>query len=135
MDFTVVGDEILRTAICTIASATVIEAGDVCEASSGLPIKGTASAAKLAYAPFASPNGDTQIELTIGNNFILKGTGDAAYAVADKGTAADLAVNSNNQEIDVSGSSTNVFIVCMSQPEAVVGATGDIYVTIALPLY
>jgi len=135
MDFKVVSEETLRTAFATIASATVIEAGDVCEASSGLPIKGTASAAKLAYSPFACASGDTQIELTVGNDFILEGSGDAVYAVADKGTAADLIVTSTVQLIDVSGSSTNVFVVCMSQPDAVVGAVTHIRVAIDLPLY
>jgi len=134
-DFVVKGDEALRTAICTIASATVIEAGDVCEASSGLPIKGTATATKLAYSPFACASGTTQIELTVGNDFVLQGTGDAVFAVADKGTAADLIVDTGAQQIDVSGSSTNVFIVTMSQPDAVVGSATGINVVIALPLF
>ncbi len=56
MDYKVVGDEILRTVIATIASATVIEAGDMCELDTGLPIKGTATGAKLAYSPFACAN-------------------------------------------------------------------------------
>lgn len=135
MDFKVVGQEKLRTAICTIASAEVIEAGDLCEAASGLPVKATATGAKLAYSPFASPSGDTQIELTLGNDFILQGTGDATFAVADKGTAADLIVASTVQQVDVSASSTNVFIVCLSQPDAVVGSASNINVVIALPLY
>lgn len=134
-DFKVVSEEILRTEICVIASAEVIEAGDLVEASSGLPVKATATGAKLAFSPFASPSGDTQIELTIGNDFILEGTGDAAYAVADKGTAADLVVPGGAQQIDVSASSTNVFIVCMGQPNAVVGSAANIRVIIALPLF
>lgn len=123
------------TVIATIASAEVIEAGDLCEASSGLPVKATATGARLAFSPFASPSGDTQIELTVGNDFILEGAGDAAYAVADKGTAADLVVTSTVQLIDVSASSTNVFLVCMGQPDAVVGSTGNIRVVLLTPLY
>lgn len=136
MDFKVVGDEALRTAFAKIATTTVIEAGDVVEASSGLAVKGTATAAKIAYSPKAHANGGgTQIEVTVGNNFVLQGTGDAAFADADMGTAADLVVTSTVQLIDVSGSSTNVFIVCLDQPDAVVGATTGINVVIALPLY
>lgn len=136
MDFTVVGAEKLRTAIATIGNTVVIEAGDVAEAASGLIVKGTATGARLAYCLFAHASGDgTQIEVTVGSDFILEGTGDAAYAVADKGTAADLVVDTGAQQIDVSASSTNVFWVCMSQPAAVVGATTHIQVVIALPLY
>jgi len=135
-DFTVVGAEKLRTAFATIGNTVVIEAGDVVEASSGLVIKGTATGAKLAYAPFAhASGGGTQIEITVGNDFVLSGTGDAVYAVADKGTAADLVVDTGAQQIDVSASSTNVFIVCMSQPTAVVGVATNIHVVIALPLF
>ena len=130
MDFTVVEDITLRTVIVTIASAEVIEAGDMCELSSGLPVKGTASGAKLAYAPFASPSGDTQIELTIGNDFTLKGTGDAAFAVSQKGTEVDLVVNSNNQEIDVGASSTDVFVVDISENAGTVDALTNIRVKI-----
>lgn len=135
MDFKVVGDEILRTVICTIASATVIEAGDMCELSSGLPIKGTATGAKLAYSPFACPNGDTQIELTVGNDFVLQGTGDAVFAVADKGALADMIVPGGAQQIDVSASSTDVFVVDISENAGVVGSANNIRFKINKPLY
>jgi hypothetical protein len=134
-DFSVVGDEILRTVICTIASATVIEAGDVCEYSSGLPVKGTASAAKLAYSPFASASGDTQIELTVGNAFVLVGTGDAVFAVAQKGTEVDLVVNTNVQQIDVGASSTDAFLIDISENAGVVGVAAGISVRINKPIF
>lgn len=130
MDFEIVSDEILRTVIVTIASATVIEAGDVCELSSGLPVKGTASGAKIAYSPFASAAGDTQIDLSVGNEFVLKGTGDAVFAVAQKGTEVDLVVNSGAQEIDVGTSSTDVFVVDISENAGTVGSTAAIRVKI-----
>lgn len=130
MDFRVVGSEKLRTTICTIASATVIEAGDVCELSSGLPVKGTASGAKLAYSPFACPSGDTQIELTEGNDFVLEGTGDAVFAVAQKGSEVDLVVNSGNQQVDVGSSSTDVFLVDISENAGTVGSVSNIRVRI-----
>jgi len=130
MDFKIVGDEILRTVICTIASATVIEAGDVCELSSGLPVKGTASGAKLAYSPFACAAGDTQIELTVGNEFTLEGTGDAVFAVAQKGTEVDLVVNTGVQQIDVGTSTTDVFVVDISENAGTVGSASGIRVKI-----
>ena len=79
MDFVIKGDEIIRTVFCTIATAVVIEAGDMCEYASGLPVKGTASGAKLAYAISASASGNTQVELTVGNDFVLTGAGDAVF--------------------------------------------------------
>lgn len=130
MDFKVVGDEILRTVIVTIASATVIEAGDVCELSSGLPVKGTASGAKLAYSPFACPSGDTQIELSVGNNFVLEGTGDAVFAVTQKGSEVDLVVNGGAQQIDVGESTTDVFVVDISENAGTVGSVSNIRVKI-----
>jgi len=135
MDFKVVSEEKLRTVICTIASATVIEAGDLCELSSGVPVKGTATGAALAFSPLASPSGDTQIELTVGNDFVLKGTGDAVFAVADKGTLADLVVPGGAQQIDVSASSTNVLRVDISENAGTVGSASNIRVKIALPIF
>lgn len=135
MDFKVVSDEILRTVICTIASATVIESGDVCAISSGLIIKGVDASTKLAYSPAASPSGDTQIELTVGNNFVLEGTGDAVFAVAQKGTAVDLVVNTGVQQIDVGTSSTLVFAIDMSENAGTVGSASGIRVRINKPIF
>jgi len=133
MDFKVVSDEKLRTVICTIASATVIEAGDVTEMSSGLPVKGTATGAKLSYAPIGSANGVTQIELTKGSDFVLEGTGDAAFAVTQKGTEVDLVVATGVQKIDVGASSTNVFVIDISENAGTVGSASGIRVQINLP--
>ncbi len=134
MHFKVVGDEILRTQICTIASATVVAAGDTVAISSGLIIKGVAASAKLSYSPFASPNGDTQIEVTEGNNFVLEGTGDAVFAVTYKGTAVDQ-VDDTNQYIDVGTSSTLVFMIDQSENAGVVGAAGGIRVRLNKPIF
>lgn len=132
MDFKVVEEPKtgLRTTIVTIASATVIEAGDVCELSSGLPIKGTATGAKLAFSPFACANGDTQIELTVGNDFVLEGTGDAVFAVTQKGSEVDLVVTSTVQYIDVGESTTDVFVVDISENAGTVGSASNIRVKI-----
>lgn len=134
-DFRVVGDEILRTVICTIASATVIEAGDLCELSSGLPVKGTATGAKVAYSPFACPSGDTQIELTVGTDFVLEGDGDAVFAVANKGALADIVISGSTQQIDISASATDVLVVDISENAGTVGSASDIRVKINKPLY
>lgn len=132
MDFKIVEEPKtgLRTTIVTIASATVIEAGDLCELSSGLPVKATATGAKLAYSPFACASGDTQIELTLGNDFVLQGTGDAVFAVTQKGSEVDLVVNSSAQQIDVGESTTDVFVVDISENAGTVGSASNIRVKI-----
>ncbi len=135
MDFKVVGDEALRTTICTIASATVIEAGDVCELDTGLVVKGTATGAALAYSPAASADGDTQIELSVGNDFVLEGTGDAAFAVTQKGTEVDLVVTTNVQYIDVGSSSTDVFKIDMSENAGTATSVNNIQVRINKPIF
>jgi len=135
MDFKVVGDELLRTVICTIASAVVIEAGDVCELDTGLIVKGTATGARLAYSPNASAAGDTQIELSVGDEFVLEGTGDAAFAVTQKGTEVDLVVTSTVQLVDVGASSTNVFRIDASENAGTAASIEKIRVRINLPLF
>lgn len=126
MDFILVNQEQLRTVICTIASATVIEAGDMCELSAGLPVKGTATGAKLAWSPYPCANGDTQIDLTVGNDFVFEGTGDAVFAVNQKGTEVDMVVNAGEQQIDVGASATDVFLIDISEDAGTVGSTDNI---------
>jgi len=135
MDFTIVDQEELRTVICTISTSEVIEAGDMCELSSGLPIKGTATGAKLAYSPFACESGDTQIELTVGNDFLLEGTGEAAFAVDQKGDECDLVVATGVQLVDNDTTSTSVFTIDISENAGTVDSTANIRFKILKPLY
>lgn len=135
MDFYVVSDETLRTVICTIASATVIEAGDLCEYSAGLPVKATETGAALAYSPAASAAGDTQIELTVGNDFVLSGLANAVFDVAYKGTEVDLIVDTGVQEVNVGASVTDVFVVDISENAGVVGSARDVRVRINKPVF
>jgi len=136
MDFEIVEQgPTYNTVICTIATATVIEAGDMCELSSGLPIKGTATGAKLAYSPFACASGDTQIELTVGNDFILKGTGEVVFAVAQKGDECDLVISTATQLLNNDTTSTSVFTIDISENAGTVGSTADIRFKILKPLY
>lgn len=130
MDFKVENGEKLRTRICKKASATVIEAGDIVAISSGLIIKAVAASAKIAYAPKGAGDGETEIEVTEGCDFTLRGTGDAAFAVAQRGTEVDLVVNSGAQQIDVGASSTDVFIISPDQNAGVVDSAADIEVRI-----
>jgi hypothetical protein len=134
MDFRVRNSENLRTMPCAIASATVIEAGDLVTLSSGLIIKAVAGSTAIAYAPDGSANGETSIDVTIGNDFQLLGTGDANFAVTQKGTEVDL-VGTTNQLIDVGASTTDVLKIAIDQDAGTVGSTENIAVKINKPLF
>lgn len=136
MDFKIVGDEALRTVIATKESATVIEAGDfVDEDGSGYIAKADASSAAIAYAPKGAPAGVTKVEVTVGNNFTLEGTGDAAFAINQKGLVRDLVMSGSDQRIDVGTSSTNVLRVDISENAGTVGSANNIRVKIEKPLF
>lgn len=136
MDFKVVGDENLRTVLATKESATVIEAGDfVDEDGNGYIAKADASSAAIAYAPKGAPAGVTQVEVTVGNDFVLEGTGDAAFSAAIKGVTRDLVMSSTTQLIDVGTTSTNVLRIDISENAGTVGSASNIRVKIEKPLF
>ena len=122
------------TVQAAVASATVIEAGDLVELSAGLMIKATATAAAVAYAPTGSADGETVMDVTVGEVELL-GTGDGVFAVAYKGTEVDLA-GTTDQVIDVTGGTTyKVLRFGVGIDTGVVGSTDDIVVKINKPLY
>ncbi len=136
MDFKIVGGlHGVPTVLATIASATVIEAGDMVTLDTGLVVKADETSAALAYAPLGSANGETKIEVTVGNDFVLEGTGDAVFAVAQKGTEVDLVMDSADQQIDVGSSTTDVFLVDVSENAGTVDSASGIRVKINKPLF
>jgi hypothetical protein len=122
------------TVKCTIASATVIEAGDLVTLTDGLVTKAAANSATIAYAPHGSANGEVVCDVTVGNDFELLGTGDANFAVANKGTEVDL-VGTTTLLIDLGTSTTDVLKVCIDEDAGTVGATTNIAVKINKPLF
>ena len=134
MDFKVKGDETLRSVFATIATATVIEAGDLVAIDTGLIIKAVAGSTAVAYAVEASASGDTQIEVSVGNDFTLLGTGDAVFAVSQKGTEVDL-VGTTTLLIDVGTSSTDVLKIAIGTDAGTVDSTDEIEVRINKPLF
>ena len=129
-DFKAIGQ--YDTVLATIASATVIEAGDLVTESSGLIIKAVAGSTSVAFAPAGSADGETEIEVTNGRVDLI-GTADANFAVTMKGTEVDL-VGTTTQLIDVGASSTNVLLVSMKQDAGTVGATTNVKVEINKPI-
>lgn len=111
-------------------SATVIEAGDFVALASGLAIKATAASAKIAYAPYGAAAGETTVQILNDPKAEFTGAGDAAFAVAQRGTEVDLVVNSTVQQIDVGASTTDVLIISVGEDAGVVGSTANIKVRI-----
>lgn len=133
MDFRFKSGE-LRTVICKKASSTVIEAGDLVALSSGLIIKAVAGSAAIAYAPNGAGNGETEIEVSVGNDFTLVGTADANFAVTDKGAEVDIK-GTTDLLIDLGESKTDVLKVGIDQDSGVAGSAANVEVRINKPLF
>jgi len=134
MDFKVVGgNDGLETILATIDAGTVIEAGDLVALTSGIITKAVATDTALAYAPYGSADGETKVEISKGNDFMLEGTANAGFAVTDKGISCDL-VGTTNLLIDLGESTTSVFKVDASENAGTVDDTADVRVKIASPL-
>lgn len=135
MDFRLKNGEQVRTVKALKASSTVLEAGDLVALSSGLIVKAGATAAAIAWCPNGGADGETEVEVTVGNDFDLTGTGDGIFADAYKGTEVDLA-GTTNQVIDVTGGTTyKVLKFGIGKDTGIVGSTANITVRINKPLY
>lgn len=135
MDFKLKDGERIRTRKCLKGSSTVIEPGDLVAISSGLIIKAVAGSTAVAWCPNGGANGETEVEVTIGNDFTLKGTGDATAAVTDKGNEVDLVVNSGDQQIDIGSNTTKVLKIGIGKTAVTAGSASDIEVRINKPLF
>lgn len=121
-----------RTVRVTVASATVIPAGDFAGMTSGLAVDADASTAEIAWCPKGSADGETICELSVGNSFTLTGTADAVFAISQQSTEVDLTAA---QLIDVGSSATDVLKISISEDAGVVGSTDNIEVRINKPLF
>lgn len=125
------GDQ-LRTKIVPIASATEITAGNFAGMTAGLAVSAVAATSAIAWCPKGSAAGETTCELTVGNDFTLVGTADAAFAAANRGTEVDL---TDAQLIDLGTSTTDVLKVGIGQDSGTVGETTEVEVRINKPLF
>lgn len=126
--------ERVRLTRAAIATDTVIEAGDLVAISSGLIVKAAAASAKVAFCPDGhAANSGTSVEVTVGNDFTLVGTGDAVFAATYRGGEYD--INDTTQTIDYGASSTDVLLVDISENAGVVGTAAGVTVRINKPLF
>lgn len=124
-----------RTRVAEIASATVIEPGDLVTMTSNLIVKADENSAALAYAINGSAAGETSIEITEGNDFTLVGTGDDVYSEDYRGDLVDLVVDNGTQQIDVGTGSKKVFQIIGAEDSGVVGSASNIEVRINKPIF
>lgn len=137
MDFRLKDGEQVRTVRALKASATVIEAGDLVakESETGDIIKATASSTALAWCPNGAAAGETEVDVTIGNDFTLLGTNENVFAATMKGTEVDLVIVSTVQKINDDASSTDVLKIGIDKDSGVVGATTNVAVRINKPIF
>ena len=127
--------EKVRLTRAVIATATVIEAGDlVALDGNGLIIKAVVASAAVAWCPngHAADSG-TSVEVTLGNDFTLVGTMDVVFAAAYKGVEYD--INVTTQYIDQGGTTYKVLKVGIGEDAGVVGTASGVTVRINKPLF
>lgn len=136
MNFEIKNGEKVRTILAVKDSATVIPAGSlVAIDANGLIIPADASSTAVAYAPNGAGNGETTVEITIGNDFTLVGTADANFSATDRGITCDIVIDDGNQQIDLGTYSTNVLQVSPSVTAGTVGSKNNVEVKINKPIF
>ena len=123
-----------RTRVAEVASATVIEAGDLVTLTSNLIVKAGAGSALLAYCPNGSADGEISVEITEGNDFTLIGTGDGVWSEDYRGDLAGIS-GTTDLLVDVTGASTNVIRLSAAEDAGTVGSTAKIEFKIVLPIF
>lgn len=134
MEFKLKRGSDLKTCSIAVASGTVIPAGSLVALSSGLAIKAVAASTAVAYTVSGSADGETTMEVSIGNDFTLVGTADANFAVTDKGAEVDI-VGTTTVLIDLGASATDVLKVGIAEDSGTVGAEEGVEVKINKPLF
>lgn len=132
MNFEIKNGEKVRTVLAVKGSSTVIPAGSLVAIDAGLIIPAVATSAAVAYAPNGAGNGETTVEITIGNDFTLVGTADENFADAKRGSTCDI---TDAQLIDIGATSKNVLLVSPSVTAGVVGSKNNVEVKINKPIF
>ena len=132
--FVIRNGEKIRTTIAPIATGTAIEYGDLVTISSGLIVKAAAASTTVALCTKAHPaNSGTQIEVSVGNDFTMRGTMDVVFAAAYRGVEYD--INDTTQTIDQGGTTNKVLKVSISEDAGVIGSAAGVEVRINKPIF
>jgi hypothetical protein len=115
---------------------TVIKPGDMVELDgSKLAIIATATATKIAYAPAGGDAGKDYVEVVGDKDAQYLATGAINYAETQRGVVYDLANAGGVQTLNQSATAVKVLTVSPGYDAGTVGATTDIVVKIAAPLW
>lgn len=132
MNFEIKNGEKVRTVLAVKDSSTVIPAGSLVEIDGGVIGLADASSTAVAYAPNGAGNGETTVEITIGNDFTLVGTADENFTVAKRGITCNI---TSEQLIDIGTYSTGVLQVSPSVTAGTVGSKNNVEVKINKPIF
>ncbi len=135
MDFKIKTGEKFRTVRCTKAAGVTIAAGRLVTLASGLIVEALTASSRVAYAPNGAASADTEVDVTIGNDFTLVGTPEQNYVVTGKGATCDITGAGGAQTIKNTTQSTNVLRLGISESAGIAGTVTPIEVQIALPLF
>ena len=118
-----------------IDSATIIKPGDMVTLDAGwIVIKAGPASTQIAFTEVGSAVGETVMTVVADDRVRYKGTGDAVFAKAQRGTEVDI-VGTTTLLIDLGTSVTDVLKVAGGLDAGVVGSTDDIIVRINKPIY
>lgn len=110
------------------ASGTVIEAGSLVTLDAGgLAIPAVAASTAVAYCETGALAGTTTLLVVKDEDVVLRGTADANFAKANRGTEVDITAA---QLIDLGASATDVLKVLPSTDAGTVGSANDVKVVI-----
>ncbi len=124
----------IPTILAPIASATVIEAGDMVTIADGLIVKAAAASTAIAYAPKGSADGETVIEITVGNDFTVRGTLSTNFVLATH-AGGEYDLTDTTQVVNAAASTTKVLKVGIATDSATVGAATGVEFRIIKPLF
>lgn len=123
----------LTTIYGEVESATVFPKGTLVgkDAATGYIEKATAAHTKVAFAPSGTIDGETQTEISVGNEFILRGTADVNFGrIAHAFVDCDIVDNAGNLEIDLDSTTTEVLSIVRGTE----GSSENVNFKIAKPL-
>lgn len=122
-----------RETIALKDSATVIPANSfVTQDAAKEIIPAVAASTALAFTRNGAGAGETEVDVSVGTEFTVRGTADAAFALTDKGISCDI---TDAQLIDLGATATTVVKVGVGVSSGVVGATTDVEVRINKPIF
>lgn len=112
----------------SVASATVLEAGDLVALSAGLAVKAGAASTGVALIASGSADGSTSKITAYGEGTVIEGTANRALAAADLGAPASIVLSGSDIQInlDNAGGSAGVLEVLPGSDAGTIGSASKV---------